>query len=62
VTLATRFSVGFLIPHNYGSTLQQGEGTVDQTDPAVLRDEQLILLRGFFRVARTPTAATRFAE
>jgi outer membrane protein insertion porin family/translocation and assembly module TamA len=48
VTLATRVSVGFLIPHNYGNTLLPGQAPVDPMDPAALRDEQLILLRGFF--------------
>jgi outer membrane protein insertion porin family/translocation and assembly module TamA len=47
VMLATRATVGFLFPFNYGSTIQEG-ATYDPTDPAVLRDEQLLLLRAFF--------------
>jgi outer membrane protein assembly factor BamA len=47
VTLATRATLGLLFPSNYGSKLQSG-GVIDPTDPEVLRDEQLVLLRGFF--------------
>lgn len=47
VVFATRATLGFLFPSNYGTTL----GTPfnpNSPDPAVLRDEQLLLLRAFF--------------
>jgi outer membrane protein insertion porin family/translocation and assembly module TamA len=55
VVFATRATVGFLFPDNYGSTVEHGGlifdpggSTTNQTDPAALRDEQLLLLRAFF--------------
>jgi outer membrane protein assembly factor BamA len=48
VTLAARANLGLLFPSNYGSTLQQSGVVIDQMHPEVLRDEQLVLLRGFF--------------
>jgi outer membrane protein insertion porin family/translocation and assembly module TamA len=47
VTLATRFTAGFLFPFNYGSTVKEG-AAYDPTDPVALRDQQLMLLRAFF--------------
>jgi outer membrane protein insertion porin family/translocation and assembly module TamA len=51
VTFATRMSVGFIFPDNYGETIEQGVVNFSPAvanDPAVLRDEQLLLLRAFF--------------
>ena len=48
VTLATRATVGFLFPFNYGGTIENGTTEIDPTDPAKVRDEQLTLLRAFF--------------
>jgi outer membrane protein insertion porin family/translocation and assembly module TamA len=46
VTLATRLTMGFLIPRDYGNTLKTG--TPDPEDPAVISDQQKLLLRAFY--------------
>jgi outer membrane protein assembly factor BamA len=52
VTFATRVTMGFIFPANYGGTVEQGvrdfSTQAAQNDPAILRDEQLLLLRAFF--------------
>jgi len=53
VTLATRLTMGFLIPRDYGNTLKTGtaegqESVVDPQDPAVISDQQKLLLRAFY--------------
>jgi outer membrane protein assembly factor BamA len=45
VTFATRTTVGLLFPSNYGGTLQS---PLVPTDPASLRDQQILLLRAFY--------------
>ena len=47
VTLATRASIGFLFPYNYGDTLTAPR-SVYLTDPQAERDIQLAYFRGFF--------------
>ncbi|MEO6603251.1 MAG: BamA/TamA family outer membrane protein, partial [Polyangiaceae bacterium] len=47
VTLATRLTMGFLIPRGYGSTLKSG-GTQNPTDSAVVTDQEKLLLRAFY--------------
>jgi outer membrane protein insertion porin family/translocation and assembly module TamA len=47
--LATRFAVGFLLPHNYGSTLDRPSDIAQNpTDPAILRDQHRLLFRAFY--------------
>ncbi|MBM4363994.1 MAG: BamA/TamA family outer membrane protein, partial [Deltaproteobacteria bacterium] len=46
VTFATRATVGFLFPRNYGSTLQ--DPTANLGSARALRDQQLLLLRAFY--------------
>ncbi|MBX3182257.1 MAG: BamA/TamA family outer membrane protein [Polyangiaceae bacterium] len=46
VVLAVRTSFGFLFPSNYESALSRG--TPDINDPAVIRNQQVLLFRGFF--------------
>jgi len=53
VTLATRLTMGFLIPRDYGNTLKTGtaEGEASSSnpeDPAVIADQQKLLLRAFY--------------
>ncbi|MEI9936841.1 MAG: BamA/TamA family outer membrane protein [Pseudomonadota bacterium] len=53
VTLATRLTMGFLIPRDYGNTLKTGtaegeESTINPEDPAVISDQQKLLLRAFY--------------
>lgn len=48
VTLATRLTMGFLIPRDYGSTLKTGANTTDTTDPRVVFDQEKLLLRAFY--------------
>jgi outer membrane protein assembly factor BamA len=53
VTLATRLTMGFLIPTDYGNTLKTGtaEGaasSLNPEDPAVVSDQQKLLLRAFY--------------
>jgi outer membrane protein assembly factor BamA len=53
VTLATRLTMGFLIPRDYGNTLKTGtaerqEAIADATDPDVISDQQKLLLRAFY--------------
>ncbi|MEZ4373420.1 MAG: POTRA domain-containing protein [Polyangiaceae bacterium] len=43
VVLATRTTLGFLFPSNYESRT-----TTDVNDPAAIRDQQILLFRGFF--------------
>ena len=47
VTFATRATVGFIFPGNYGDTLQDPTAD-DSPDPAVVRDQQLLLFRAFY--------------
>ncbi|HVW24889.1 MAG TPA: POTRA domain-containing protein [Polyangiaceae bacterium] len=47
VTLATRVTVGFLFPHNYGSTLAD-PSAASAGNPAYQRDQQLLLFRAFY--------------
>jgi outer membrane protein insertion porin family/translocation and assembly module TamA len=47
--LATRVALGFLLPHNYGSTLNRPNDIAsDPTDPEVLRDQHRLLFRAFY--------------
>lgn len=47
--LATRFAFGFLLPHNYGNTLNQSNLiATNPTDPEVLRDQHRLLFRAFY--------------
>ncbi|HKO47081.1 MAG TPA: BamA/TamA family outer membrane protein, partial [Polyangiaceae bacterium] len=53
VTLATRVTMGFLIPRDYGNTLKTGtaerqEAVLNPEDPAVISDQQKLLLRAFY--------------
>ena len=53
VTLATRLTMGFLIPRNYGNTLKTGtaegqESSLNPEDPGVVSDQQKLLLRAFY--------------
>ena len=53
VTLATRVTMGFLMPTDYGNTLKTGtaEGEASKynpEDPAVVSDQQKLLLRAFY--------------
>ncbi|MEI9954666.1 MAG: BamA/TamA family outer membrane protein [Pseudomonadota bacterium] len=53
VTLAARLTMGFLIPRDYGNTLKTGtserqESVADPEDPAVISDQQKLLLRAFY--------------
>lgn len=47
VTLALRTTVGLLFPSNYGSALDRS-GQTDINDPGVIRNQQVMLFRGFF--------------
>jgi len=47
VTLALRSTLGLLFPSNYASALDSS-GQTDVNDPAVIRNQQLLLFRGFF--------------
>lgn len=46
VTLATRLSLGFLFPRDYGDTLKSG--TADPTNPNVVFDQEKLLMRAFY--------------
>ncbi|MEO8901061.1 MAG: BamA/TamA family outer membrane protein [Polyangiaceae bacterium] len=48
VTLATRLTMGFLIPRDYGSTLKSGTAAKDPTDARVVFDQEKLLLRAFY--------------
>ncbi len=50
VTLATRTTVGLLFPDpdSYGSTLAATTSLIDATNPAIVRDQQLLLFRAFY--------------
>lgn len=53
VTLGTRLTMGFLIPRDYGNTLKTGtaerqESVLNPEDPAVISDQQKLLLRAFY--------------
>ena len=48
VTLATRLTMGFLIPRDYGDTLKTGTTEQNPEDPAVISDQQKLLLRAFY--------------
>jgi len=53
VTLGTRLTMGFLFPRDYGNTLKtdtsEGEAsTINPEDPAVIADQQKLLLRAFY--------------
>lgn len=50
VTLATRVTMGFLIPtnHDYGDTLRSGTSTSDPTAASVVTDQEKLLLRAFY--------------
>lgn len=50
---ASRLSLGFLFPGNYGDTLvagssQASQAELDATDPAVVSDQQKLLFRAFY--------------
>ena len=47
VTLATRVTMGFLIPRGYGDTLKSGVAQ-DPTDAKVVTDQEKLLLRAFY--------------
>ncbi|HYQ00999.1 MAG TPA: BamA/TamA family outer membrane protein [Polyangiaceae bacterium] len=53
VTLASRLTMGFLIPRDYGDTLKSGTDERNQSftnpeDPKVIADQQKLLLRAFY--------------
>jgi outer membrane protein assembly factor BamA len=48
VVFATRASVGFLWPRNYGDTVQRSRTQFPDTGAAATRDYQLTFFRGFF--------------
>lgn len=53
VTLGARLTMGFLIPRDYGNTLKSGtaegeEAAANPEDPAVISDQQKLLLRAFY--------------
>jgi outer membrane protein insertion porin family/translocation and assembly module TamA len=48
VTFATRLTVGFLFPSNYGSTLKGDRPAPDEDQTAWQRDQQLLLFRAFY--------------
>ena len=48
VTLATRLTMGFLIPRGYGSTLKSGSTSSDPTNPYFVNDQEKLLLRAFY--------------
>jgi outer membrane protein assembly factor BamA len=48
VTFATRATVGFVFPQNYGETLRAGQAPTDANDPAAIQDQQLLLFRAFY--------------
>jgi len=53
VTLGTRLTMGFLIPRDYGNTLDTGtsegqEALANPNDPDVISDQQKLLLRAFY--------------
>ena len=53
VTLASRLTMGFLIPRDYGNTLKTGtaerqESVINPEDPDVISDQQKLLLRAFY--------------
>ncbi|MEO7032357.1 MAG: BamA/TamA family outer membrane protein [Polyangiaceae bacterium] len=48
VTLATRLTMGFLIPRDYGTTLKSGTAAKDPTDARVVFDQEKLLLRAFY--------------
>jgi len=53
VTLATRLTMGFLIPRDYGNTLKTStaegqEAVANPEDPDVISDQQKLLLRAFY--------------
>ena len=48
VTLATRLTMGFLIPRGYGGTLNSGANLINSSDPNVVTDQERLLLRAFY--------------
>ena len=49
ITLASRVTLGFLIPKDYGKTLSNGlAGTKNPEDPEVVFDQEKLLLRAFY--------------
>jgi outer membrane protein assembly factor BamA len=48
VTFATRVTVGFLFPNNYGATLKGERPSSGQNQTAWQRDQQLLLFRAFY--------------
>lgn len=49
LVLAARYTMGFLFTNDYGAALTQaGTGTLDYTDPAVIRDQHTLLFRAFY--------------
>ena len=45
---AARLGFGFLFPGDYGESLQSDQALTNPQDPAVVRDQQKLLLRAFF--------------
>jgi outer membrane protein insertion porin family/translocation and assembly module TamA len=61
--LATRFAVGFLFPHNYGSTLSRTNDIASNpTDPEILRDQHRLLFRAFYSGGPNSNRGYGFSE
>jgi outer membrane protein insertion porin family/translocation and assembly module TamA len=61
--LATRVTLGFLSPHNYGSTLSRpNDIAANPTDPDVLRDQQRLLFRAFYSGGPNSNRGYGFSE
>ncbi|MCH2109619.1 MAG: BamA/TamA family outer membrane protein, partial [Polyangiaceae bacterium] len=45
---ATRATVGFVFPFNYGEALTGTDGTIDYSSPAVIEDQHKLLFRAFY--------------
>ena len=48
VTFATRIGAGFLLPKDYGETLNPNETQDDPTLPEIIRDQHKLLFRAFY--------------
>ncbi len=65
LTLATRLTLGFLMPSNYGQSITSGSGLdllQDPRDPAVVADEHKMLFRGFYSGGPTSNRGYGFRE
>ena len=62
VTFASRMTVGFLFPRNYGNDVQNLPGSDNDPNRAEhIRDIQTVMFRGFFSGGPTPTEDFRIA-